>query len=188
MYDEFGIILRIETTTNDVTFFKHHRTVEQRDGTRVFKLAPLEKSIYSLGDLRELMRAANRRYIEWISSIDDPTIPLDRIAQISRPAREKGRSHKGFNLFSDDDQALFEAIAQGEQTISGIRNKDVRQHLAGLSVGQVSRRLERLRVHGLIKKIGHTYKYYLTKLGYTVVIAGLELKSIVLPPLMSDTA
>jgi hypothetical protein len=27
MYDKFGIVLRIETTTNDVSFFKHHRKV-----------------------------------------------------------------------------------------------------------------------------------------------------------------
>jgi len=33
MYDKFGIVLRIDTTANDVSFLKHHRKVEQRDGT-----------------------------------------------------------------------------------------------------------------------------------------------------------
>ena len=33
MYDKFGRILRVETTVNDVTFFKHYREVEHRDGT-----------------------------------------------------------------------------------------------------------------------------------------------------------
>src|ERR1700691_6308339 len=28
MYDKFGSVLRIEITTNDVSFFKHHRKVE----------------------------------------------------------------------------------------------------------------------------------------------------------------
>jgi len=32
MYDKHGIVLRIETTTNDVSFFKHHRKVEHRKG------------------------------------------------------------------------------------------------------------------------------------------------------------
>jgi hypothetical protein len=32
MYDKLGIVLRIETTTNDVSFFKHHRKVEHRSG------------------------------------------------------------------------------------------------------------------------------------------------------------
>jgi hypothetical protein len=69
MYDKFGLLLRIETTANNVSFFKHHRKVEQRDGTIVYKLAPLKKSIYSLGDLRQLLLAANRRYIDFISAL-----------------------------------------------------------------------------------------------------------------------
>jgi len=182
MYDKFGLILRIETTTNNVGFFKHHRWVEQRDGTRVFKLAPLKKSIYSLGDLRELMLAANRRYLDFISDIDDPTVPMKRLAKISKPAKERGRSYKGFNFFSDDDQRLFEAVAQGEHTISGMRNRDIRRQLPHLTAGQVSRNLERLRTHGLIKRIGRTYKYYLTKFGRQVVIAGLKLRSLVVIP------
>ena len=32
MYDKFGCVLRIETTTNDVSFFKRHRKVEHRSG------------------------------------------------------------------------------------------------------------------------------------------------------------
>jgi hypothetical protein len=32
MYDKAGIVLRIETTANDVSFFKHHRMVEHRQG------------------------------------------------------------------------------------------------------------------------------------------------------------
>ena len=34
MYDKYGKILRIETTTNNLSFFKHYRTVEHRDGTK----------------------------------------------------------------------------------------------------------------------------------------------------------
>ena len=52
MYDKAGIVLRIETTTNDVSFFKHHRKVEHRDGPSTREMAPVKKSIYSLIDLR----------------------------------------------------------------------------------------------------------------------------------------
>jgi hypothetical protein len=62
MYDKFALVLRVETTCNDVTFFKHHRRVEHRDGTWEMKLAPMKKSIYSLPDLMELLDASNRRY------------------------------------------------------------------------------------------------------------------------------
>jgi hypothetical protein len=33
MYDKFSKILRIETTANNISFFKHYREVVHRDGT-----------------------------------------------------------------------------------------------------------------------------------------------------------
>jgi len=72
MYDKRGKILRIETVVNNVSFFKHYRRVEHRDGTWSMKDAPVKKSIYSMPVLCELMGAANRRYLEFISCIDDP--------------------------------------------------------------------------------------------------------------------
>jgi DNA-binding PadR family transcriptional regulator len=50
------------------------------------------------------------------------------------------------------------------------------------SPGQISRMLKRLRSHGLIKKVGRTYKYYVTASGQTVISTGLKLKNIVLIP------
>ena len=43
LYDKFGLILRIETTVNDLTFFRHYREVEQRDGNKVTKHAAMKK-------------------------------------------------------------------------------------------------------------------------------------------------
>ena len=63
---QVGVIGRVECTTNDVTFFKHHRLVEHRDGTAEYKLAAVRKTIYSLPDLRDLMRAATAA--TWTSS------------------------------------------------------------------------------------------------------------------------
>jgi hypothetical protein len=43
-----------------------------------------------------------------------------------------------------------------------------------------------MRVHGLIKPIGHRYKYYVTELGRRAVIPGLRLReTFVLPQLAS---
>lgn len=64
LHDKLGLESRVEYTTNDVSFFKAHRTVQQPDGNRVRKLAPLHKSIYSLHALRQLMHAATARYWE----------------------------------------------------------------------------------------------------------------------------
>jgi len=49
--------------------------------------APVKKSIYSLGALRELLGGGQRRYLEFLSAIDDPQVGLKRIEKISRPAK-----------------------------------------------------------------------------------------------------
>lgn len=182
MYDKLGIVLRIETTVNDVSFFKHYRKVEHRDGSQSKKLAAMKKAIYSLPALRELLLAANRRYLQFISAFDDPTPGIDKLDKITKTVLENHRSYKGFNFFANDDQLLLESIASGEFNISGFQNKHIRKKLSKKSSAQISRTIKRLHVHGLIKKIGHTYKYYLTKLGQQVITIGLKLKELYIIP------
>ena len=184
MYDKFGLVLRIETTANNVSFFKHHRKVEQRDGTTVYKLAPLKKSIYSLGDLRQLLAAANRRYLDFISAMDDPSEGNKTLSKICENKIDNYRTYKGFNFFSAQDQRVFEILLRGEHNIHGLRNADLRRRLP-LNAGQTSRLLKRLRVHGLIKRIGRTYKYYLTALGRRALLAGLQVRQTLLPRLLT---
>jgi len=185
LYDKFGRILRIETTVNDVSFFKHYREVEHRDGSKELKYADMRKTIYSLPALRELLRAANRRYLEFLSAIEDDTAGTDKLNKISRAVEESGRSYRGFNFFSDDDQELFESLLRGEFNISGFQSRNLRRRLQGMTSGQISRLLKRLRVHGLIKKIGKTYKYYLTCFGRQVITLGLKLKELHIIPQLS---
>jgi len=182
MYDKHGLVLRIETTVNDVTFFKHHRRVEHRDGTHEMKLAPLQKSIYSLNVLAELLYPANRRYIDFISAIDDPGAAPRDIEKLSRPVNDNGRSYRGFNLFDGDDLDVFHAVVQGEFNISGLSNRRIRKYLPGKTTHQISRMLKRLRTHGLIKKIGRTYKYYLTRFGRHVITAALKTRELFVIP------
>lgn len=181
MYDKFPWLLRIETFTNDVSFFRHPRRVEHRDSTFSYKTAAMRKTIYSLPDLAKLMHACNRRYLAFLSAVDDPTAEINKVHKISRPVKASGRSYRGFNLFDGDDEAVFRAIARGEAQGFGIRNRTLRA-LLGKSSAQVCRILKRLRNHGLIKKVANTYKYYLTCLGREVVATSLKLKELFVIP------
>lgn len=73
MYDKAGIVLRIETTSNDVSFFKHHRKVEHRERPPTRELAPVKKSIYSLIDLREILVGATA--VTWLTCPHWTTFP-----------------------------------------------------------------------------------------------------------------
>ena len=189
LYDKAGIMARVECTTHDASFFKIHRWVEQRDGWQQWKLAPLRKNIYSLRDLRKLMSAANARYLAYMAAIDDPDAGLKDIDKMSGPAKDKGRSFRGFNLFQQQDYQLFLTLGRGEWSISGFRAADLRTFMPDLSASQSSYLLKRLRTHGLIKKVGRRYKYYLTKFGRRVLAASLKIREyFVLPALCTYTA
>ena len=188
LYDKFAIMARVECTANDVSFFKHHRWVEQRNGEKVWKLAPLRKSIYSLRDLRKLMKAANARYLAFMAAIDNPEVGLKALDKMAKTARDKDRSYRGFNVLLEDDFRLFLTIARGEWSISGFRAADLRAHIPDLSTSRSSYLLKRLRTHALIKKVGHRYKYYLTQLGRRVLAAALNIREfVVIPTLCSAT-
>jgi len=182
MYDKYRLVLRIETVANDISFFKHHRRVEHRDRTWQMKVAPLKKSIYSLAVLAERMQASNRRYLEFLSAIDDPTPAIRNLDRISRPTNDGNRSYRGFNLFHGGDLDLFQAIIRGQFNISGFQNRHLRQWLRAKTGHQISRMLKRLRQHGLIKKVANTYKYYLTALGRKVTATALKLRQMYIIP------
>lgn len=182
MYDKFSHILRIETTTNDVSFFKHYRKVEHKDGTSSKQYAAMKKNIYSLGPLKDCLKAANRRYLEFISAIEDRRVGRNKLTKISTSITENNRSYKGFNFFDEKDLKLLCSILRGEFNISGFQNKHLKMFLPQKSSGQISRLLKRMRTHGLIKRIGKTYKYYLTKLGKQVILTALKIKELVIIP------
>ncbi len=182
IYDKFSKILRIETTTNNVSFFKHYREVEHKDGSKTMQFAPLKKNIYSLTLLAVLFKASNRRYLEFISAFDNKEAGRKRLDKITKRKQENNRNYKGFNLFCDTDLALVLTVLRGEYNISGFRNKDIRMRMPAFNSGKISRLIKRLRVFGLIKKAGKTFKYYLTKLGKELFIIAEKLKEIVLIP------
>jgi hypothetical protein len=60
-----------DTTVNDPTFFKHHREGNTLTDHAKIKWASMQKTLNSLPSLRELLEAANRRYLEFLSAIED---------------------------------------------------------------------------------------------------------------------
>jgi len=186
MYDKGSRVLRIEATSNDITFFRHYRKVTSRNGHQQYKMASLKKSIYSLSDVAKILSAACWRYLDFVGTLEDTTPARHDLNKISRTVRdENARTWRGFNLFLAEDQRVVLAILQGKFTINGFSNRRLRSLLPDKSTGQISRILKRLRNHGLIKKVGNTYRYYLTNLGKRLLIAGQKLfENLLIPNLM----
>ena len=182
LYDKCGRILRIEVTVNDVSFFQQHREVVHRNGERETQWAPMQKSICSLAPLREVLAAATQRYLKFLSDVETPEVGVQALNRLTQTQVDHNHRYKGFNLFSEEDTCLFRTLAQGEFFISGFTNKRLRQYLPHKSASQVTRLLNRLRAHGIIKKVGKRYKYYLTELGRQSAIMALKLREMVVIP------
>ncbi len=161
IYDKFSRVLRVETTVNDVTFFKHYRKVEHKHGETTREAAPLKKTIYSLPDLREVLLGRNLRYLLSLSSLDDPSSGQRDLQRLSQPRVGRAPSIKRLNFFEATDHALLPALQHGDFNIHGCRRSDLLK-LVPLSPARMSRQLHRYRLLGLIKRVTHTYRHHLT--------------------------
>ena len=186
VYDKFSRVLRVETTVNDVSFFKHHRKVEHRQGAVTRELAPLKKSIYSLIDLREILAGCNQRYLAFLSSLDDTSAGERDLQRLSQPRVGEDPPVKGLNFFNAADQFLLRAMQRGEFNIHAWRRADLLKHVDATPPA-MTRQLKRLRLLGLIKKVTHTYRYYLTRLGRAAIAAACSLTRFNIVPAMAST-
>jgi hypothetical protein len=182
MYDKFGCVLRIETTTNDVSFFKHHRKVEHRQGPPTRALAAVKKSIYSLIDLREILFGCNRRYLAHLSALDDFSAGVRALDRLTKPRRIEQKTVNGINFFDPVDNALLHALQNPRVNIAGIRRAELLPLLDQLSPHRLSRQLRRLREIGVIKRVTGTYRYYLTRIGRAATAALCRLTEAILVP------
>lgn len=183
MYDKHGCVLRVETTINRPYEFKVRRR-GVRKGQAVIDWFPMIKGVAHLYRYAEVSRAANRRYLDALAAVDDPTTARRQIQSLARPVRQQGRSCRGFNPACAQDVQLFAAVMRGEHLLQGFRNRDLRPHLpspmrtvtrACRASARVSRLLQRLHAHGLIAKIPRSRRWRVTHRGHTLMSAILTL-------------
>jgi hypothetical protein len=145
----------------------------------------MKKYIYSLPPLITLMKASNRRYLEFISAIEDKNLGCTRLKELTKPVERNNRGYKGINFFAEEDIHIMQIISRGEFNLYGFKNKDIRRHYPQKNSGQISRLLKRLRLFGLIKRAVKSYKYYLTVLGKQVILAAMKIRELVIIPALN---
>jgi hypothetical protein len=183
MYDKFGLVLRIETVINDPREFRVRRS-RVRAGRREMVWCPMNKGVINLYRYRELSLAANERYLEALSVVDDPAPAYRQVEELTEPVVVSGRSHAGFNPATESDVKLFAAVLDGNNLARGFRNADIREALyeptedAGERRRQsqsVGRMLKRLHVRGLIAKVPHSRRWHVSQKGHRVLGAVVRL-------------
>ena len=183
MYDKYALVLRVETVINNPREFRVRRS-RIREGRRQMVWCPMNKGVINLYRYREVSLAANGRYLEALSVVDDPAPAYRQVEGLTKPVVVAGRSHAAFNPASGPDVKLFGAVLDGNHLVRGFRNADVRESLYGLTedAGErrrqshaVGRMLKRLHVRGLIVKVPHSRRWHVSREGHKVLGAVVQL-------------
>ena len=96
MYDKFGRMLRIETVINQPREFKVRRA-RQRGGKRKMVWCPMNKGIANFYQYHAAALAANLRYLEALSVVDDPAPCYQQVESLVQSRKIGERSYAGFN-------------------------------------------------------------------------------------------
>ena len=155
-YHKEGKALRTETTIND---------------SRDFGIG---KRLHNLPVLRAAGFAATRRLLDVEKLSHDPADGQAAITQITRPViTQTGTRVAGLRLGDPRVHALLAALCVFRLLPRGFANRDLRPILAQLlgvpaesiTPGKMTYDLRRLRQHGLIERIPHTFRYQVTDTG-----------------------
>ena len=176
MYDK-GNNLRIEVTINNPREFKVPKEIEKivdNEIVKEMKWCAMGKSITNLYRYAEISRNIIKRVIEALPEIDNDTVPLKEIEKISERIEINGRIYSSFNILSKETLLLFSVIGNGNYLINGFTNKSIRGSLSidndsKRGINKLTRTLAKLKAHGIIKKVAHKNKYYLTVDGRKII-------------------
>jgi hypothetical protein len=155
-YHKPGQAIRTETTINE---------------TRDFGIG---RRLANLPALRQIGFTANRRLPGAQMLSHDPIAGADALAQVTDPVTTPaGTRVAGRRLTDPRAQALLAVLCIFRLPPHGFTNAGLRRHLAPLlgktpgllTSGQITYDLRRLRLHGLIKRIPHTFRYQVTDTG-----------------------
>jgi len=182
MYNKHGCVLRVETVINHPYEFKVRRQ-GKRQGRVVTGWFPMAKGLANIHRYAEVSMAANERYLEALSVVNDPGELREVLLPLAKPVRRHQRSYRAFNPLNQDDMALFAAVLRGEHALNGFANHHIREALYAEPKGKqqerqqaarVSRLLKRLHMHGLIGKIPRTRRWRVTAKGQRLMATCLS--------------
>lgn len=175
-----GSVLRFETTIHNEEDFRVFRPKEgEPEGPLAWR--PMRRGVADLYRRVEVSERTNERYANALASVDDSHSVEELVAHLEKPVTWHGHRVRGLRLFAPGDAALLQAVARGEFTINGLRNRNLQQLLFSHAPaneqekrrrsGWVSRRLRLLRAHGVLHKVPHTHRYQVSEQGRKAITA-----------------
>ncbi len=195
---------RTRIVTQDVTpslnvYYKHTRIKQYHKENRALRTETTINNTYDFGigrrlhnlpKLREVGFAANRRLLEIERLSHDCMLAEDTFQAINGPIEVACQRASGLRFADVRVHALWHAIILFRQLAAGFRAADLRYHLAALagcdpqaiSQGAITYQLRRLRLHGLIERLPHSFRYRVTPFGFRAALFFTRLYNRLLRP------
>lgn len=183
-YHKCDALLRTETSCFNLRKLRCMRTMHNKAGEKIVKMAPMTRSLEDIGLFIDFGRNANNRMRERLSCIWERSYSNTRLQSIAQATKNQKINFSGINFFAPRDESILQAAGSAQHDLSGFKRQDI-ANLANISPGQASYALRRLRAHKLIKKGKGTNRYHLTKGGRSAVITSKTLQALVACPIMA---
>jgi hypothetical protein len=190
--DAGGVVLNL--------FYKHSRIKQYLKDGRAMRIETVINAPRDLGcnarlpnlaELQDKARACNRRILDAERAGQGTVLASPAFERIAHPsASADGRRTPALRFGDPRVMALAGALCATLLAATGITNKSLRALMTGLLAvpygpGQMTYDLRRLRLAGLIRRIGHTNRYVLTPDGVKVAVFYTKLHNRLLRPLLA---
>ena len=190
--DTGGVVLNL--------FYKHSRIKQYLKDGRAMRIETVVNAPRDLGcnarlpnleALQAKARAANHRILEAERAGQGTVLASPAFERVAHPSADaEGRRTPALRFGDPRVMALAGALCTTLLAATGITNKSLRALMTGLlhapySPGQMTYDLRRLRMTGLIRRIGRTNRYVLTSDGIKVAVFYTKLHNRLLRPLLA---
>jgi len=173
VYNEQNV-LRVETTINNPEKFRVFRRKQGQSSDEPKSRLPLRKGVMDIALRAIISREVNERFMNDLSMLRDESPARELIDEITCRPVQNGRRFRALDP-TGKDRELLQSIGSPEFRISGLTNKMLHQKLSDARFAsgrtgkqlsaKISRSLQLLRAHGIIRKLPKQNRYQLTVKG-----------------------
>jgi hypothetical protein len=182
--------------------FKHSRIKQYLKQGRAYRIETVISKPADLGVLARIehlpeltakARAASHRLLRIERAGQGCAIGTALFERTHQPCNQEGQRTGALRFGDHRAMALAGALCLTVHAVTGLTNRSLRGHVAGLpgtgyTANQMSYDLRRLRLHGLIQRIPGTHTYTITPDGIRVAIFYTKLQHRLLAPLLAASA
>jgi len=179
VYDKWSV-LRIETTITQPREFKVLRVIRRPRRKPIRQWRPMGKGVGNMVGYFQVGSQTNNRYLEALAQVQQRGKAVKELDGLCQPVTKDGKRYAKLQPLSRTEREVFREVVSTDHVIHGVRNRDVREALYGISEGvsekearrrcaRVSRILRKLWAHGLVVRVRNANLYRATLRGYRIM-------------------